>query len=161
MITGGKEVIIGMSKDPQFGQLMMFGLGGIYVEVLKDVSFRLAPLTMSEADAMIHEIKAFPLLTGIRGEMPSDLQTLRETIIKVSQLVMDFPQIVSAEFSDKIATIDNELTKFRYDVLITVNKLAVNKHLEEKKNKYQHDANSLTQFSKTRLKDKFSSSSPR
>jgi len=99
MVPGGKEIIIGVSRDHQFGPLIMFGLGGIYVEVLKDVSFRLAPLTMSDIDAMIHEIKAYPLLTGIRGEEPSDLQSLKETILRVSQLVTDFPQIVELDIN--------------------------------------------------------------
>ncbi|MFH1230865.1 MAG: acetate--CoA ligase family protein [Planctomycetota bacterium] len=99
MIPGGKEVIIGVSRDHQFGPLIMFGLGGIYVEVLKDVAFRLAPLTMPDIDAMIHEIKAYPLLTGIRGEEPSDIQSLKETILRVSQLVIDFPQIVEMDIN--------------------------------------------------------------
>ncbi|MFH0888673.1 MAG: acetate--CoA ligase family protein [Planctomycetota bacterium] len=99
MIPGGKEVIIGVSRDHQFGPLIMFGLGGIYVEVLKDVSFRLAPLTMSDIDAMIHEIKTYPLLTGIRGQEISDLQTLKETILKISQLVVDFPQIMELDIN--------------------------------------------------------------
>jgi acetyltransferase len=99
MITGGKEVIIGVSRDNQFGHLIMFGLGGIYVEVLKDVSFRLAPLKPSDVDAMLHEIKAYPLLKGIRGEEPSDVQSIKETILKVSQLVTDFPGIAELDIN--------------------------------------------------------------
>ncbi|MEW6026066.1 MAG: acetate--CoA ligase family protein [Planctomycetota bacterium] len=99
MVSDGKEVIIGVSRDRQFGHLIMFGLGGIYVEVLKDVSFRLAPLKMSDVEAMIREIKTYPLLKGIRGEEPSDLQNLKETILKVSQLVTDFPQIAELDIN--------------------------------------------------------------
>ncbi|MDI6788550.1 MAG: acetate--CoA ligase family protein, partial [Planctomycetota bacterium] len=99
MISGGKEVIIGVSRDRQFGHLIMFGLGGIYVEILKDVSFRLAPLNESDVDAMIREIKAYPLLTGARGQESSDLQSLKETILKISQLVMDFPQITELDIN--------------------------------------------------------------
>ena len=73
MVKGGKEVILGMSKDVQFGPLIMFGLGGIYVEVLKDVSFRIAPLSVEDADQMIREINAYPLLRGTRGEQPTDI----------------------------------------------------------------------------------------
>ena len=99
MISGGQEIIIGVSRDRQFGHLIMFGLGGIYVEVLKDVSFRLAPLKMSDVEAMIREIKTYPLLKGIRGQEPSDLQNLKETILKVSQLVTDFPQIAELDIN--------------------------------------------------------------
>jgi acetyltransferase len=99
MISGGKEIIIGVSRDRQFGHLIMFGLGGIYVEVLKDVSFRLAPLKMSDVEAMIREIRTYPLLKGIRGQEPSDIQNLKETILKVSQLVTDFPQITELDIN--------------------------------------------------------------
>jgi len=99
MVAGGKEIIIGVSRDRQFGHLIMFGLGGIYVEVLKDVSFRLAPLKMSDVEAMIREIKTYPLLKGIRGQEPSDLQNLKETILKISQLVTDFPQITELDIN--------------------------------------------------------------
>jgi len=99
MVSGGKEIIIGVSRDRQFGHLIMFGLGGIYVEVLKDVSFRLAPLKIPDAEAMIREIKTYPLLKGIRGEEPSDLQNLKETILKISQLVTDFPQIAELDIN--------------------------------------------------------------
>jgi acetyltransferase len=99
MITGGQEIIIGVSRDRQFGHLVMFGLGGIYVEVLKDVSFRLAPLKMANVEAMIREIRTYPLLRGIRGEEPSDLQNLKETILKISQLVTDFPQIAELDIN--------------------------------------------------------------
>ncbi len=99
MIDPGKEVIVGMSHDPQFGPLILFGLGGIYVEVLKDVAFRLAPVTELEAGAMINEIRAAPLLRGVRGEKRSDVKAIAEIIQRVSQLVMDFPEIVELDIN--------------------------------------------------------------
>ncbi len=99
MINPGKEVIVGMSHDPQFGPLILFGLGGIYVEVLKDVAFRLAPVTESEAGAMINEIRAAPLLRGVRGEKRSDVKAITEIIQRVSQLVMEFPEIVELDIN--------------------------------------------------------------
>ena len=92
-VTGGREVILGMARDPQFGPLLMFGLGGIYVEVLKDVAFRIAPLAGAEAEAMIREVRAFPILQGVRGEAPADLAALVQDILRLSQLVTDFPEI--------------------------------------------------------------------
>ncbi|MBI4834368.1 MAG: acetate--CoA ligase family protein [Planctomycetes bacterium] len=93
MVTGGKEIIIGMTRDPQFGPLLMFGLGGIYVETLKDVSFRVLPLTEPEALSMIKEIKSYPILSGVRGEARSDIDAIKETILRLAELVTDFPQI--------------------------------------------------------------------
>ncbi len=99
MIPQGREMIIGVSKDIQFGPLVMFGLGGIYVNFLKDVSFRLAPLSDSEARAMMEETKAYSLLKGIRGEDPSDIESVKNTILRVSQLVWDFPEIVEMDIN--------------------------------------------------------------
>lgn len=97
MVSPGKEVIIGMSRDPQFGPLLAFGLGGIYVEALKDVTFRIAPITAREADEMMEEIRAAPLLHGVRGEKPSDLNAVRAALLRVSQLVVEFPEIVELD----------------------------------------------------------------
>jgi len=93
MITGGKEVILGVSYDTTFGHMLMFGLGGIYVEVLKDVSFRIAPLTKEEAYEMIEEIKGAKILEGVRGEPPYDKENIVDKILRLSQLVTDFPII--------------------------------------------------------------------
>jgi acetyltransferase len=93
MVPYDREVIVGVSRDPQFGPLVMFGLGGIYVEVLKDVSFRVAPLTERDAQDMIQEIRSFPLLSGVRGQPKADLASLKEILLRVSQLVTEFPQI--------------------------------------------------------------------
>ncbi|NUO07241.1 MAG: acetate--CoA ligase family protein [Candidatus Brocadia sp.] len=102
MITGGKEVILGMSRDPQFGPLLMFGLGGIYIEVLKDVTFRIAPIGLNEAEEMIREIRSFPLLLGVRGERPADTDALVDNIIRLSQLVTDFPEIMEMDINPLI-----------------------------------------------------------
>ncbi len=96
-IQGGKEVILGMSRDPQFGPLLLFGLGGIYVEALKDVTFRVAPIGRRVAMEMIQEIRAYPLLRGLRGERPADLEATVEVILRLSQLVTDFPEIVEMD----------------------------------------------------------------
>jgi len=98
-IKDKKETIIGMSKDPQFGPMIMFGLGGIYVEALKDVSFRIAPLSRQVAREMIEEIKTIKLLKGTRGEDPSDIDSIIEIILRVSQLVTDFPEILEMDIN--------------------------------------------------------------
>jgi len=97
MVAKGKEVIIGVNRDPQFGPLLMFGLGGIYVEVLKDVTFRIAPVSRQEATEMIDEIRSYHLLRGVRGEKPSDLEAIIDAILRISQLVTDFPEIVEMD----------------------------------------------------------------
>jgi acetyl-CoA synthetase (ADP-forming) len=89
----GNEVIVGMAKDPQFGPALMFGLGGIFVEVLKDVAFRIAPLTEYDAREMIQEIKGYPVLMGIRGQKPSDVNSIVDIILKVSKLVTEHTKI--------------------------------------------------------------------
>lgn len=99
MVPVGKEIILGVTKDPTFGHLLMFGLGGIYVEVLKDVVFRVAPLNRAEAEEMVREIHSFPLLAGARGEKPSDVDSIVECILRVSQMVTDFPQIVELDIN--------------------------------------------------------------
>jgi len=99
MVPQGKEVIVGINRDPQFGPLLLFGLGGIYVEALKDVSFRIAPIAPWEAEEMITEIRSYPLLRGFRGEKPSDLKAIAECILRVSQLAVDFPEIVELDIN--------------------------------------------------------------
>jgi acetate---CoA ligase (ADP-forming) len=94
-----KEVIIGFKRDDQFGPLLMFGLGGIYVEVLKDISFRLAPVTRDDARKMIREIKSYMLLKGFRGDPAIDFNALENIILTMSQMAMDFPEIYEAEFN--------------------------------------------------------------
>jgi acetyl coenzyme A synthetase (ADP forming)-like protein len=99
MIPQGKEVILGITRDIQFGPVLMFGLGGIYVEVLRDVAFRIAPLSVEEADAMIRDIRSFPLLRGVRGEAPADIKGIRDALLRLSQIAMDFPEIVEADIN--------------------------------------------------------------
>lgn len=99
MSPKGQEVIIGMKRDPGFGAMMMFGLGGIFVELFKDVSFRVAPLTRSEAYAMIENTRAGKLLTGYRGQTPADVNAVVETILRLSQLSVDFPEIMEIEIN--------------------------------------------------------------
>jgi acetyltransferase len=93
---GGLEVLIGMNRDPQFGPLVTFGLGGIYVEALKDVTFRLAPFTRIEAQAMLEEVRSKALLEGVRGKPPIDKEAIVDTLLRMGQLVQEFPEI--AEF---------------------------------------------------------------
>ncbi len=93
MVKGGKEMIIGSKLEPGFGPVIMIGMGGIYVEVLKDVTFKIAPVTSKEADDMISEIKTQKLLQGVRGEKPSDIAKLSDCIQRLSQLVTDFKEI--------------------------------------------------------------------
>jgi len=93
MVSGGVEVILGMNRDPRFGPLMMFGMGGTMVEVLKDVSFYLAPVTAAEAKQMLKSTKTYQMLEGVRGKEGVDIDALAEGIQRLSQLVTEFPQI--------------------------------------------------------------------
>jgi acyl-CoA synthetase (NDP forming) len=93
MARPGTEVIIGMTKDAQFGPVLMFGLGGILVEILKDVSFRIVPLEKEDAREMIREIKGYPILEGFRGMEPVDVSILEEILLKISRFVDDHPEI--------------------------------------------------------------------
>ncbi|MFX1499682.1 MAG: acetate--CoA ligase family protein [Promethearchaeota archaeon] len=87
------ELIIGMTTDPQFGPALMFGIGGILVELLEDVSFRIAPITEYDANEMIHEIKGFPILDGYRGKPKADIKAIVETLMKISNLVIEHEEI--------------------------------------------------------------------
>jgi acyl-CoA synthetase (NDP forming) len=89
MVKGGTEAILGVTNDPLFGPAVMFGLGGIFAEVLKDVAFRLAPVTPSVAREMIQEIKGYPVLAGARGKAPADVEALADAIVKLSALAID------------------------------------------------------------------------
>ena len=115
MARPGVEVIIGMSKDAQFGPVLMFGLGGILVEVLKDVSFRIVPLTKRDAGEMIREIKGYPLLEGYRGQEPVDVSNLEELLLKVSDFVEQNPEVKELDlnpifaYSDGAVAVDARL----------------------------------------------------
>jgi acetate---CoA ligase (ADP-forming) subunit beta len=112
MAPSGVEVIVGMSKDPQFGPVLMFGLGGILVEVLKDVSFRIVPVTERDAREMIREIKGYPILEGYRGQKPASIPALEKLIVKVSQFAEKNPQIKELDlnpifaYPDKAVAVD-------------------------------------------------------
>ncbi len=99
----GVEVIMGMSKDPQFGPVLMFGLGGILVEILKDVSFRIVPIEARDAREMIREIRAFPVLQGYRGQPPSDLEALEGMLLRLSKLAEAFPEVEELDLNPVFA----------------------------------------------------------
>ncbi|MCK5270726.1 MAG: acetate--CoA ligase family protein, partial [Sedimentisphaerales bacterium] len=99
MCSHGREVIIGMTRDPQFGPMLMFGLGGIFVEVMKDVTFHLAPITHDEAMQMLKSTRSFALLEGVRGQAGVDLNAIADGLQRISQLVTDFPQIVEMDIN--------------------------------------------------------------
>ena len=102
MLDPGKEIILGVTRDPRFGPLLMFGLGGIYTEALRDVSFRLAPIRENVAMEMIKGIRSYRLLEGVRGEAPSDLQALAECLMRLSQLVTQHPKIKELDINPLI-----------------------------------------------------------
>ncbi len=108
MVAGGREVILGMTLDHTFGPLIMFGMGGIYVEALGDVSFRIAPVGTLEAGAMMDEIRSSRLLKGLRGERPSDLDAAKECILRLSRLVTDFPEIVEMDINPLLVLPEGE-----------------------------------------------------
>jgi len=97
MVTGGQEVIAGISSDPLFGPLMMVGLGGIHVELVKDVAFSLHPLTDMDADRMLARLRSLPLLTGYRGSPPRDVESLKDVLLRFSALIEDLPEIDQIE----------------------------------------------------------------
>ena len=99
MARPGIEVIMGMSQDAQFGPVLMFGLGGILVEVLKDVSFRLVPITPRDARQMIQEIKGRPLLEGYRGQEPADVEALEKLLLRLSDFIEKHPEIAELDLN--------------------------------------------------------------
>lgn len=103
MAPQSTEVIVGAVKDPQFGQTLMFGLGGIFVELLKDVTFRVAPITREDASEMIKKVKAFPLLNGYRNMPPADLNAIINVLLNASRLVMDYPEIKELDLNPVMA----------------------------------------------------------
>ena len=110
-VKEGLETIIGMNHDPSFGPLMMFGLGGVFVEIMKDVAFKIQPITDYDAEEMIKSIKGYPLLTGFRGSQPVDLKILEEALLRLSQLVSDFPIFESFDVNPFIITPKGEKSK--------------------------------------------------
>jgi acyl-CoA synthetase (NDP forming) len=103
MAAPGTEVIIGMTTDPQFGPVMMFGLGGIMVEVLKDVAFRIVPLEPRDAKQIVREIKGFPVLEGVRGRPAADLAALEKMVMQVSQFAAAHPEVAEIDLNPVFA----------------------------------------------------------
>jgi acyl-CoA synthetase (NDP forming) len=103
MITTGVETIIGVTDDPVFGSLVAFGLGGIHVEVLKDVHFRVAPLTDRDADELLHEVRGYRLLEGYRGHPAADTDALRDVLLRIARLAEEVPEIVELDLNPVIA----------------------------------------------------------
>ncbi|MCH2523867.1 MAG: acetate--CoA ligase family protein [Dehalococcoidia bacterium] len=112
MVPQGTEIIVGSTTDEQFGPVMMFGLGGVFVEILEDVAFRIVPLEPKDASDIVREIKGFPLLDGARGREKADLDSLENLILKVSNLVDENPQIAELDlnpvfaYSDGVVAVD-------------------------------------------------------
>ena len=121
-LDAGVETIVGMNRDPQFGPLLMFGLGGIFVEVMEDTTFRVAPVSEPEAREMTREIQSAPLLRGARGRDPVDIDAVVDTIGRLSQLVTDFPAIVELDINPLVALpdADGEANAAAVDVRLTV-----------------------------------------
>jgi acyl-CoA synthetase (NDP forming) len=99
MANPGTEVIVGMTRDPQFGPVLMFGLGGVLVEVLKDVAFRIVPLRQRDAAEMIREIRGFPVLEGYRNTPPADLAALEAILMQVSSFADDYPEVAELDLN--------------------------------------------------------------
>lgn len=109
MAKPGTEVIVGMTTDAQFGPVMMFGLGGIMVEVLKDVAFRIVPLEARDARQMVREIRGFPVLEGVRGQAGADIAALESLILRVSSFVEQHPEIAELDLNPVLAYPDGAL----------------------------------------------------
>ena len=109
MAKPGTEVIIGTTTDPQFGPVMMFGLGGIFVEVLKDVAFRIVPLEARDAKQIVREIKGFPVLEGVRGQEGADLAALEQLILQISEFVSRHPEVRELDLNPVLAYPDGAI----------------------------------------------------
>lgn len=103
MAPQSTEVIVGAIKDPQFGQTLMFGLGGIFVELLKDATFKVAPITREDAQEMVTKVKAYPLLKGYRNTPPADIDAIVNVLLNTSKLVMDYPEIKELDLNPIMA----------------------------------------------------------
>jgi acetate---CoA ligase (ADP-forming) len=103
MLTSGVETLVGLSQDPMFGPLIAFGLGGIHVELFRDVAFRIAPLTDRDADELMRSVRGFGLLQGYRNQPPADLRALRDLVLKISYLGAQIPELLELEFNPVMA----------------------------------------------------------
>ena len=122
MVTGGTEVITGMSQDQQFGPTIAFGLGGIFVEVLKDISLRVTPLSKSDAQNMVREIKGYPILKGIRGKAPADIDAVIDLLQKLSRLVEDFKEDIAEIDINPLLVFDEGQGVKALDALVVLQK---------------------------------------
>lgn len=120
MAKPGVEVIIGMSKDATFGPVLMFGMGGVLVEILKDVAFRIVPLSQRDAEDMLHDIKGLPLLQGYRGAPPADLRALSAMLLTLSDFVAETPAIKEIDLNPVYAYADGALAVDARMILETV-----------------------------------------
>ena len=103
MLRGGRETVAGISRDPSFGPLVMFGLGGIFVEVLRDVVFRVAPITALDAEEMVRGVRGVRLLEGVRGAARADFPALEHALLSLSRLAADFPEISELDINPLLA----------------------------------------------------------
>jgi acyl-CoA synthetase (NDP forming) len=108
MLSGGVEVMVGMTRDPLFGPLLAFGLGGIHVEILGDVQFRIAPLTDRDATELVQEIKGYRLLRGYRGQPAADVKAIEEVLLRISRLVEEIPEISELDLNPIFALPEGE-----------------------------------------------------
>jgi len=109
MAKQGTEIIVGSTTDPQFGPVLMFGLGGVFVEVLKDVAFRVVPLEERDAKQMVREIKGLPILQGVRGQDPADLEAIEALILRVSDFIEAHPEVAELDLNPVFAYSDGAL----------------------------------------------------
>jgi acetyltransferase len=109
LIRDSQEVLVGLSRDPQFGPVVACGLGGIYTEVLRDVALRVAPVDSTEAHAMLHSLRGYGLLAGARGKPPSDLHALADLLVRVSELPFAYPEIVEVDLNPVFASPEGAL----------------------------------------------------
>ncbi|MFQ5650406.1 MAG: acetate--CoA ligase family protein [bacterium] len=128
MVTGGREVIMGLTKAERFGTLLAFGMGGIYVEVLQDMTFRITPATDLDVEQMVREIRGYPILAGIRGEKPVALPVLKETLLRLSQMAIDLPQIQELDLNPFIVFSEAEKC-VAVDVRIRIEALCVDRNV--------------------------------
>lgn len=119
-----REVVVGFRRDKQFGPLLMFGLGGVYVEILKDISFRLAPLSVEDAGDMVREIRSYMLLKGVKGGEPVDFEAITDVLIRMSCLANDFPEIYEAEFNPVLVSSDEALVADARMTIVDISKEA-------------------------------------
>jgi acyl-CoA synthetase (NDP forming) len=98
-LEGGTEVLLGLSRDPQFGPVVVFGLGGIYTEVLHDIALRVAPVDRREAEAMVREVRSYPILEGVRGQPPRDVEALIDLLVAFSRLPFLYPNVAEVDLN--------------------------------------------------------------